>query len=132
MSTEITKAIEKLKKKIEAVPVMVEESCATIATNAQSAAGSGISVRANGNTIVAVGIGNNPPAFAAYREFGTGLAEKPFDAESITSKLPEEWDKYAYSFKTTGTGTLRGGPYLFPAYESERLELIKKIKQSFG
>jgi hypothetical protein len=121
----ILKAIEGLKKKVENVPVLVEESCVTIAQKANSQAPIGISVYANGNTVTASG------PLAAYREFGTGLAEKPYDADTITGKLPQEWDEYAWSFVVNEKGTLKGSPYLFPAYESERLELIKKIKQSF-
>jgi hypothetical protein len=92
-----------------------------IATKANSRAPLGVSVYASGNTVTASG------PLAAYHEFGTGGA-----AEQYTQTLPNDWDEYALSFKTTGKGTLLESAYLFPAYESERLELIKKIKQSFG
>jgi hypothetical protein len=116
----LLKAIEGLKKKVENVPVMVEESCVTIAQKANSQARIGISVYASGNTVIASG------PLAAYYEFGTGGA-----ADVYTQTLPDEWDKYALSFKTTGKGTIINDEYLFPAYEAERIELIKKIKQSF-
>jgi hypothetical protein len=116
----LLKAIEGLKKKVENVPVMVEESCADIASKANSRAPIGVSVYANGNTVTASG------PLAAYIEFGTGDA-----AAVYTQTLPEEWDNYAYSFFKTGKGKLLDSPYLFPAYESERLILIKKIKESF-
>ena len=122
---DLLKAIEGLKKKVQNVQTLVEESCTDIAAKANSRAPIGVSVYASGNTVIASG------PLAAYREFGTGLAEKPYDADTITSKLPEEWDNYAWSFRVNEKGTLKGSPYLFPAYESERLELIKKIKQSF-
>lgn len=117
---EVLNAINSIRKKVEAVPVMVEETCTDIAAKANSRAPLGVSVYANGNTVVASG------PMAAYHEFGTGGA-----AAVYTQTLPDDWDKYALSFFVTGKGTLWETPYLFPAYESERLILIKKIKESF-
>jgi hypothetical protein len=117
---ELLNAITRLKKKVENVHTLVEESCTDIAAKANSRAPIGVSVYASGNTVTASG------PLAAYHEFGTGGA-----AAVYTQTLPADWDKYALSFFVTGKGTLVDSPYLFPAYESERLELIKKIKQSF-
>jgi hypothetical protein len=119
--SDVLKAIQKLKAKVEKVPTLVEETCVDIATKANSRAPLGVSVYASGNTVTASG------PLAAYHEFGTGGA-----AAVYTQALPNDWDEYAMSFYVTGKGTLPETPYLFPAYESERLELIKKIKQSFG
>ena len=116
----LLKAIDGLKKKVENVKILVEDSCNDIASKANSQAPIGVSVYANGNTVTASG------PLAAYHEFGTGGA-----AAVYTQTLPNDWDKYAMEFYVTGKGTLVESPYLFPAYESERLELIKKIKQSF-
>jgi hypothetical protein len=120
--SDVLKAIQKLKAKVEKVPTLVEESCANIALKAASDAPRDVTVSANANTVTASG------PLAAYYEFGTGTDAAMY----IPSTLPTHWDEYAYSFYKTGEGTLKHKPYLFPAYESERLELIKKIKQSFG
>ena len=117
----VLKAIDKLKKRVENVNVLIEDSCKDIASKANSQAPIGVSVYANGNTVTASG------PLAAYHEFGTGGA-----AYVYTQTLPQVWDEYAMEFFVTGKGTLMESPYLFPAYESERIELIKKIKNSFN
>ena len=121
MNNNVQKAIDSIRKKVEAVPQMVEESCQTIATQAQGRARGGIIVTAGPNYVTASG-GN-----AAYYEFGTGDDAQRY----IQSTLPTEWDEYAFSFYKTGEGTIKHRPFLFPAYEAERIELIKKIKESF-
>lgn len=126
MNKNLYKAIENIKKKVENVPKMVEQSCHEIAVRAQSNAPYGITVSSNGNVIRAEGpLGDTE--FAAHMEFGTGKSAATY----IPSHLPQEWDEYAYTFYVTGKGTRKASPYLFPAFEAERVELIKKIKESF-
>lgn len=61
---------------------------------------------------------------AAYWEFGTGafvfLADYYFTPEQRT---------YAAEFFVNGKGTIHSHPYLFPAYEKNRIALIEHLKQ---
>lgn len=117
---QLLQKIEALKKKVENVDKMVDESCTKIASRAQGLALPGISVTASGKTITASG------KWAAYVEFGTGQY-----AEKHTALLPDEWDDYAMKFYVDGKGKIPDVPYLFPAFEEGRVELIKQIKESF-
>jgi hypothetical protein len=115
-------AIKKLKDRVNKIPELIEESCQKIATKASADAPDGTIVTASGNTVRAVG------NLAAYREFGTGRAAAAY----IPANLPIHWDEYAYSFYKTGEGKIKETPFLFPAYETERVELINNIKKLFG
>lgn len=62
--------------------------------------------------------------YAAYVEFGTGA--KVFESSfAFTSEMKS----YAATFFVNGKGTLPARPYLFPAYEKNRLLLIERLKQ---
>lgn len=56
--------------------------------------------------------------YAAYVEFGTG------DGADIPTGL----ETYAQQFYVNGKGHMPARPYLFPAYEAEKVNLIRNIK----
>jgi hypothetical protein len=64
----------------------------------------------------------------AYIEFGTGL-----DFIQIVSARPNDYTPeikdLAKTFYKNGQGTLKGTPYLFPAFFSESPKLIERLKQ---
>jgi len=63
--------------------------------------------------------------FDAYVEFGTGLS-----AKEILSR-PEytpEIRALAMTFYKNGEGTLRGKPYMFPAYFQHTAQLVQRLK----
>jgi hypothetical protein len=62
----------------------------------------------------------------AYIEFGTGSS-----AESILSgpQYTPEIRALAFTFYKTGDGTLRGVPYLFPAFFQESPKLIENLRK---
>lgn len=59
---------------------------------------------------------------AAYVEFGTGLS-----ARSILADYPEEVKQLAMTYFQTGTGTLKGSPYLFNNWIVQRDLFIKEL-----
>jgi len=62
-------------------------------------------------------------SYAAYVEFGTGR----FAALYVPSIEPE-WQAYARTFYINGQGRLPASPYLYPAFEKNKIELIKRLK----
>jgi hypothetical protein len=64
----------------------------------------------------------------AYIEFGTGL-----NFLEIVNAKPELYTEdiraLAFEFYKTGQGTLRGTPYLFPAFFEESPELLKRLER---
>lgn len=62
--------------------------------------------------------------YAAYVEFGTG--KYVFFGEPY---IDAELEAYASTFFVNGKGTMYPRPYLFPAYEKNRLLLIERLKQ---
>ena len=64
---------------------------------------------------------NNKP-YPAWIEFGTG----------IYVSIPEGLEDYAMTFYVNGKGKILPHPFLFPAVERERVELIKRIKELLG
>jgi len=63
-------------------------------------------------------------SYAAYVEFGTGR----FAALYVPSIEPE-WQAYARTFYINGQGRLPASPYLYPAFEKNRIQLIKNLKR---
>ena len=61
---------------------------------------------------------------AVYFEFGTGLS-----AKQILSPYPESVKKLARQYFITGRGTLRGRPYLFPAYFEESRKFVRELQK---
>lgn len=68
-----------------------------------------------------------PVSYAAYVEFGTGVF-----AAAFVATLDPEIQKYAREFFVNGRGRLPARPYLFPAIEVQRLELLKRLKANLG
>ena len=68
--------------------------------------------------------------YAAYVEFGT----RKFAAAEVAT-LPPDIQAYAAQFKgrpnLLATG-MRARPFLFPSYETNRLKLIKRLKELFN
>lgn len=62
--------------------------------------------------------------YAAYVEFGTG----PYAAEYL-QKLGKEWQEYARQFYVNGEGRTPAQPFLYPAFEIARRQLIIDLKQ---
>lgn len=62
--------------------------------------------------------------YAAYVEFGTG--QYVFYGEPY---ITPEIEEYAREFYVNGKGKLYPRPYLFPAYEKNRLLLIERLKE---
>lgn len=69
---------------------------------------------------------------AAYIEFGTGLS-----ARDILSTYPDEIVKIARKYFKTGTGTIKGSPYLYnnylallPQFEKDLKEILEKRVKS--
>jgi len=69
-----------------------------------------------------VGVQGSDP-LAAYFEFGTGLS-----AKEILAPYPQEVKDVAMNFFKTGEGTLRGRPYLYPAYFAGSARFIRNLK----
>jgi len=63
--------------------------------------------------------------FDAYTEFGTGLS-----AREILSRpdYTPEIRALAMTFYKNGEGTLRGKPYMFPAYFQHTAQLVQRLK----
>lgn len=64
--------------------------------------------------------------YAAYVEFGTG--SNVFKDPGGFNYSPE-LREYAMEFFVSGKGKMKASPYLFPAYEAEKVELIKNIRK---
>lgn len=64
-------------------------------------------------------------SYAPYVEFGTG--SKVFKTP-IFNFTPEMRD-YAREFFVSGKGRLPATPYLFPAYEAEKVKVVQRIRQ---
>lgn len=60
----------------------------------------------------------SPVEYSAYVEFGTG--------EFV--EIPKGLEAYARQFYVNGKGRLHARPFLFPAFQAENIQLIKKIK----
>lgn len=58
----------------------------------------------------------------AYQEFGTG----------VYIDIPPGLEDYAMTFYVNGRGRILPSPFLFPAVERERVEIIKRIKALLG
>jgi hypothetical protein len=63
--------------------------------------------------------------FDAYAEFGTGLS-----AKEILSRpdYTPEIRALAMTFYKNGEGTLRGKPYMFPAYFQHTAQMVQRLK----
>jgi len=63
--------------------------------------------------------------FDAYAEFGTGLsAEQILSGPEYTADIR----KLAMEFFRGGKGTLKGKPYMFPAYFQHTAQLVQRLK----
>lgn len=62
---------------------------------------------------------------SAYLEFGTGRF-----AERLLAGYPQDWIEMAWQFYIDGSGTTEAAPYLFPAYQRAKEDVIKKIKDA--
>lgn len=61
--------------------------------------------------------------YSAYVEFGTGDYVEITQGSNLKGLA-----NYAMSFYVNGKGKLPARPFLFPAFQAESLQLIKKIK----
>ena len=61
--------------------------------------------------------------YAPYVEFGTGLYAKEY-----LSDKPSDLKRYAMEFFVNGKGRMPARPFLFPASEAERPQLLKRLK----
>lgn len=68
-----------------------------------------------------------PVAYAAYVEFGTGVF-----AAAYVSILPVEIQEYARTFFINGRGRMPAQPFLFPAIEKARVNLINRLNAQIG
>lgn len=64
--------------------------------------------------------------FSAYVEFGTGIF-----AKDLLGNYPSEWVQMARQFYVNGLGRTPSMPYLYPAYNTEKLNFINELKRSF-
>lgn len=62
--------------------------------------------------------------YAAYIEFGTG----PYAAKYV-SILPKQWQELAMTFYVNGKGRLPAHPFLYPAFNTAKDELIKNLNK---
>lgn len=63
--------------------------------------------------------------YAAYVEFGTG--SRVFEANSGFMFTPE-MKEFAREFYVNGMGRMPASPFMFPALEIERMDLVKSIR----
>lgn len=63
--------------------------------------------------------------YAAYVEFGTG--SKVFQAKSGFMFTPE-MRTFAMEFYVNGMGRMPARPFMFPALEAEKVEIIKRVR----
>lgn len=63
--------------------------------------------------------------YSAYVEFGTG--SRVFEAKSGFMFTPE-MKEFAHEFYVNGKGRQPAQPFLFPAFEVEKLEIIRRIR----
>jgi HK97 gp10 family phage protein len=126
----LVKRVEKMGKAIQdEVDLELTASAMTIDATAKRLApadkggGSGIRGRMFVDTTMFLSkrVGNSSE-YAAYQEFGTG-----FHAADYVTTLPEDWQAYAKSFFVNGEGRVPAHPFLYPAFEQERPQLIKRI-----
>lgn len=61
--------------------------------------------------------------YAAYVEFGTG--SRVFES---SYQFTDEAKEFAKEFYINGMGRMPASPFMFPAFESEKIEIIKKIR----
>lgn len=61
--------------------------------------------------------------YAPYVEFGTGAY-----AAQYLQRLGKEWQEYARQFYVNGQGRTPAQPFLYPAYEIARKQLIEDLK----
>lgn len=66
-------------------------------------------------------------SYSAYIEFGTGIF-----AAAYVSTLPPEVQKLAMTYFVNGRGRIPPQPFLFPAIERHRLDLINRLKAQLG
>lgn len=66
-------------------------------------------------------------SYSAYIEFGTG-----YFAAAYVSTLPPEVQKFAMTFYVDGSGRVPPHPFLFPAIERHRIDLINRLKAQIG
>ena len=66
---------------------------------------------------VSAGRGLDDPDVAAFVEFGTGRFVQ----------VPAGLENYALRFYRTGEGRLPASPYLFPAFESQRVRFMQDL-----
>lgn len=62
-------------------------------------------------------------SYSAYLEFGSGIF-----AAAYVPTLDPEIQAYAMQFFINGRGRIPPKPYLFPAIEANRIELLKRLK----
>lgn len=65
--------------------------------------------------------------YAAYVEFGTGI--RVFE-NKIGFVYSPELQSYANEFFVNGKGTMPATPFLFPAFENKKQEIINQIKEA--
>jgi HK97 gp10 family phage protein len=126
----LVKRVEKMGKAIQeevdlelTASAMAMDATAKKLAPADKGGGSGIRGRMFVDTTMFLSkrVGNTSE-YAAYQEFGTG-----FHAADYVTTLPEDWQEYAKSFFVNGEGRVPAHPYLYPAFEQERPQLIKRI-----
>lgn len=66
-------------------------------------------------------------SYSSYIEFGTGRY-----AALYVPTLDPEIQAYAREFFINGKGWIPPHPYLFPAIEAQRLELLQRLKANLG
>lgn len=67
--------------------------------------------------------------FDAYVEFGTGLSAKQIlGGKGYTQEMRD----IAFQFYKNGQGTLRGQPFLFPAWIRYTTNLVKELKEEIA
>lgn len=62
---------------------------------------------------------------SAYLEFGTGNF-----AKALLANYPADWLALARNFYVSGLGRMPAQPYLFPAFQQNKRELIEKVAQA--
>lgn len=67
--------------------------------------------------------------YAAYVEFGTG--SRVFE-NKIGFDFAPEVKEFALEFYVNGLGRLPATPFMFPALEQEKVQIIKEVKKLLG
>jgi len=65
---------------------------------------------------------DNP--YAAYYEFGTGPSAKKY-----LPSIPQEWNDIAEDYIRNERGTIKESAYLYPSYNEELPNIIKRMKK---